>query len=47
MSVLLLPLLPEENNLSYDVVPGSEIMPLVDYRFMGNIMTSITTLRTK
>ena len=40
-------------NLSYDVVSGSEITPcnkmdkaLVVYRFSGNIMTSITTLRT-
>ena len=41
------------NNLSYDVASGSEITPcnkidkpLVVYRFMGNVMTSITTLRT-
>ena len=40
-------------HLSYDVVSGSEITPgnkidkpLVVYRFMGNVMTSITTLRT-
>ena len=39
--------------LSYDVAFGSEIMPcnkidkpLVVYRFTGNVMTSITTLRT-
>ena len=39
--------------LSYDVASGSEIMPcnkidklLVVYRFTGNVMTSITTLRT-
>ena len=39
--------------LSYDVAPGSEITPcnkickpLVVYRFTGNFMTSITTLRT-
>ena len=39
--------------VSYDIAPGSEIMscnkidkPLVVYRFLGNIMTSITTLRT-
>ena len=39
-------------NLSYDVASGSEIMPcneidkpLVVYRFSGNVMTSITTLR--
>ena len=38
--------------LSYDVVSGSEITPcnkidkpLVVYRFTGNVMTSITTLR--
>ena len=38
--------------LSYDVAAGSEIMPsnkicklLVVYRFSGNVMTSITTLR--
>ena len=40
-------------NLSYDVASGSEIAPcnkidkpLVVYRFPGNVMTSITTLRT-
>ena len=40
-------------NLSYDVSSGSEIMscnkidkPLVVYRFLGNVMTSITTLGT-
>ena len=40
-------------HLSYDVASGSEIMPcnkidkpLVVYRFTGNVMTSITTLRT-
>ena len=39
--------------LSYDIVSGSEIMPCnkiykppVVYRFSGNVMTSITTLRT-
>ena len=39
--------------LSYDVAPESEITPcnkidkpLVVYRFKGNVMTSITTLRT-
>ena len=39
--------------LSYDVAFGSEITPcnkidkpLVVYRFTGNVMTSITTLRT-
>ena len=39
--------------LSYDVASGSEITPcnkickpLVVYRFSGNVMTSITTLRT-
>ena len=39
--------------LSYDVASGREIMPcnkickpLVVYRFTGNVMTSITTLRT-
>ena len=39
--------------LSYDVASGSEIKPcnkidkpLVVYRFTGNVMTSITTLRT-
>ena len=38
--------------LSYDVASGSEITPcnkickpLVVYRFTGNVMTSITTLR--
>ena len=41
------------NHLSYDVASGSEITPcnkickpLVVYRFSGNVMTSITTLRT-
>ena len=41
------------NTLSYDVASGSEITPcnkidkpLVVYRFTGNVMTSITTLRT-
>ena len=40
-------------HLSYDVASGSEITPynnidkpLVVYKFMGNVMTSITTLRT-
>ena len=40
--------------LSYDVAPGSEITPcnkfdkpLVVYRFTGNVMMTITTLRTK
>ena len=39
--------------LSYDVASGSEITPcnkidkpLVVYRFTGNVMTSIKTLRT-
>ena len=39
--------------LSYDVAPGSEITPcnkidkpIVIYRFMGNVMTSITTFHT-
>ena len=39
--------------LSYDVASGSEITPcnkidkpLVVYRFTGNVMTSIITLRT-
>ena len=39
--------------LSYDVASGSGITPcnkickpLVVYRFLGNVMTSITTLRT-
>ena len=39
--------------LSYDVASGSELTlcnkickPLVVYRFSGNVMTSITTLRT-
>ena len=39
--------------LSHDVAPGSEITPcnkidkpLVVYRFTGNVMTSITTMRT-
>ena len=39
--------------LSYDVASGREITPcnkinksLVVYRFTGNVMTSITTLRT-
>ena len=39
--------------LSYDVASGSEITPcnkidkpLVVYRFTGNVLTSITTLRT-
>ena len=41
-----------ENILSHDVASGSEITPcnkidkpLMVYRFTGNIMTSITTLR--
>ena len=40
-------------SLSYDVASGSEITPcnkickpLVVYRFTGNVITSITTLRT-
>ena len=33
------------NDLSYDVASGSEIS-LVVYKFTGNVMTSITTLRT-
>ena len=43
----------EDYILSYDVASGSEITPcnkidkpLVVYRFTGNVMTSITTLRT-
>ena len=43
----------KENFLSYDVLSGSDITPfnkidkpLVVYRFLGNVMTSITTLRT-
>ena len=39
--------------LSYDVASGSEITPCnkidkppVVYRFTGNVMTSLTTLRT-
>ena len=43
----------EDINLSYDVASGSEITPcnkickpLVVYRLTGNVMTSITTLRT-
>ena len=42
-----------KNKLSYDVASESEITPcnkinkpLVVYRFTGNVMTSITTLRT-
>ena len=48
--------LPSNNGLKillYDVASGSELMPcnkidtpLVAYRFWGNVMTSITTLRT-
>ena len=41
-------------SLSYNVASGSEIMPcnkidkpLIVYRFLGNVMTSITTLRTE
>ena len=44
----------ENTDLSYDVASESEITPcnkidkpLVVYRFTGNVMTSITTLRTK
>ena len=40
-------------SLSYDVTSGSEIMPcnkidnpLVVYRFLGEVMTSLTPLRT-
>ena len=40
-------------SLSYDVASGSEITPcnksckpLVVYQFMGNVITSMTTLRT-
>ena len=40
-------------SLSYDVASGSEITPcnkidkpLVVYRFTGNVMTSVTTVRT-
>ena len=42
----------KKHALSYDVASGSEITPcnridkpLVVYRFTGNVMTSITTLR--
>ena len=42
-----------ELHLSYDVASGSEITPcnkidkpLVIYRLTGNVMTSVTTLRT-
>ena len=42
-----------KSHLSHDVAPRSEITPcnkidkpLVVYRFTGNVMTSITTLRT-
>ena len=42
-----------KSNLSYDVASGSEITPcnkidkpLVVYRFTGNVVTSITTLRS-
>ena len=42
-----------KKHLSYDVASGSEITPynkidkpLVVYRFTGNVLTSITTLRT-
>ena len=42
-----------QNIFSYDVASGSEITPcikidkpLVVYRFSGNVMTSITMLRT-
>ena len=42
-----------ENPLSYDVASGSEITPcskiykpLVVYIFLGNVMTSITPLRS-
>ena len=42
-----------DEDLSHDVASGSEITPcnkickpLVVYRFSGNVMTSITTLRT-
>ena len=44
---------PQYHRLSYDISSGSEITPcnkinksLVVYRFSGNVMTSITTLRT-
>ena len=43
----------QKQDLSYDVASGSEITScnkickqLVVYRFSGNVMTSITTLRT-
>ena len=43
----------EKQHLSYDVASGCEITPcnkidkpLVVYRFTGNVMKSITTLRT-
>ena len=42
------------NHLSYEVASGSEVTPcnkidkpLVVYRFTGNVMTSITMLRTQ
>ena len=42
-----------DHELSYDVASGSEITPcnkidkpLVVYRFTGNVMKSITTVRT-
>ena len=42
-----------EKSLSYDVASGSEITPwnkidnlLLVYKFTGNVMTSITTLRS-
>ena len=44
----------EDQDLSHDVASGSDITlcnkickPLVVYRFTGNVMTSITTLRTQ
>ena len=46
-------MLSTEYSLSYDVASGNEITPcnkidkpLVVYRFTGNVMTSITTLRS-
>ena len=53
MSLLCTPHIYDIVLLSYDVASGSEITPcnkidkpLVVYRFTGNVMTSITTLRT-
>ena len=47
------PVFIQDMSLSYDVASGSEITPcnkickpLAVYRFLGNVTTSITTLRT-